>query len=1658
MNYGVHNNIALMNANRQLKISTGNKAKSSEKLSTGYRINRSADDAAGLAISEKMRQQIRGLDRGTLNGEEGVSWIQTGDGALNEVHALLHRMRELTIQSLNDTNTEADRAACQAEFDALQSEIDKITKTTQFNTQEIFDQHELPYYQCEGNAIWPQSKMHVISSNSCDLKIKYRDSLTDTASEVSFSVPIGEYTTQELIDEMEDAIHAAGLDELGIMFEFTEYGTCNLNLEGGEIIDEVTGGLSYLLYDMYTGGGFGALVGTTIFSDEYALLDIVTGQNDTMTFDIESFDGSGTNKISLTIPEGSYTRKQLVDILNTKLQGTDVTATEYGTGIKLAGKDSIVTGFKGNMFKIDDEDKGDVYHSVFYDNVSWGSVSMKAATFNGGYVKPTSDLSSEYATFEITSANNELTFTSNGDANPVTITIPERTYTVDEMVVKLDELFNQAGLELDAWDEVSNGYKRINITSKVLGATSEVGLDENSSAFETLFVKRIYNEQVEGPKSGKDNKDDSIAKVVGAKSFTTGTATPTLPLTITAGTDDTFKLTLEDALGNKTEKDITLDDGDYNTIGEIVDNITAQLVANGIDSLVKAEITSENTIQLTARDASGLTSVKVSKANSNLGFDNIFVQTTITYKEVTKTGSGTPPKITLDTVITDPMTFPDGGNTLTIKVNGQPKTITFTPNQSLTQAEILQQINDALKAAPSQTVQNSFSKLEKQGSETTRHFDTGIRNGTTSVSGGNYSNTGSSSVTQGNVGVYDKNIPAKITTSCTIPANVDTTNGNNKFEININGVEYKITLDEGIIPRSQFISKLQSAIDAKVKEHYGASYTSDGKCFGGATVELDSNNQLVITARLNNPNGSMGPGKNTSISCNVSDSNTLLKKLHTTEKAATCTSSLTLQDSIKITDDTNEFSFWFGDGDTTYDKVTVNLKSGDYNKKTFIEELNKKLSAYDVKAVLNNNGTFSLTTEDVGNDTGIRYDSNNGGTSVEAIFGKMVNESPAKGTTNCDIQEEITINADGSNGAFHVLVSDDTGTLQSVDVTLQPGTYDRAEFVEMLNDKLLGSGLSVELDSTGKRLTYTTDAVGKKAHFVVDYTDGGNSMPAIYGQSIVEQPGVVASVDPSTGKLILQGTGGVTSLGMTSTPNNSFLASVPITNRKEPTTTGGYASNINAYLDGASLTSPITITALNKKLNFTYVDGESGNILNRKDISITLDEKDYTYDELKTALENAINAQAGANEIKVTVDATGVRLEAEEPGSKHYFTGQSGGFYDRVMHRIETKTQNRDTKEDRKNLQTMEQAYTVGRKDVANNTTVIRSGINDTLTLDFTYNGAMESFTVVLPAGEYGGSGLVTTLQAKLDEQMQAKGYDAGMIEVGIGGVDSDTEGSHDNVALVFKLSNSATVELPGNGQYIIDGVRGNAAFSIFYQTEGEMEPAYITGSKDVSEGVTIKSGETELSFVVDDTTTYTLTLDEGDYTAEELIAHINAKMPSNAPVVAELHDNNVRLMYTTLGEHKVADVNGSAKNEIFFQENGAIGERNGVMIQLSSNTGDDLEIDRPILNTSYLGINSVAITRPKYANKALVRLDSAIARVSEVRSQFGATQNRLEHAILNNQNASENTQAAESRIRDTDMADEMVSQAKYNILQQVTQSLMAQEKVSAENVVRLLQ
>ena len=160
----INNNLMAMNTHRQLGVNQNAGAKSIEKLSSGFRINRAGDDAAGLAISEKMRGQIRGLNQASSNAQDGISMIQTVEGALNETQAILQRMRELSVQASTDTNVTADRAAIAEELKSLHSEVTRIAKNTEFNTKKLI-----------GSAPAAAVKIHIGANSGQNISVAFAD-------------------------------------------------------------------------------------------------------------------------------------------------------------------------------------------------------------------------------------------------------------------------------------------------------------------------------------------------------------------------------------------------------------------------------------------------------------------------------------------------------------------------------------------------------------------------------------------------------------------------------------------------------------------------------------------------------------------------------------------------------------------------------------------------------------------------------------------------------------------------------------------------------------------------------------------------------------------------------------------------------------------------------------------------------------------------------------------------------------------------------------------------------------------------------------------------------------------------------------------------------------------------------------------------------------------------------------------------------------------------------------------------------------------------------------------------------------------------------------------------------------------------------------------
>lgn len=1699
MGLSVINNILSMNADRMLGINKSKKAQSMEKLSSGYKVNRAADDAANLAISEKLRRLIRGLAQGTENAQDGISWVQIGDGALNEAQEMLQRMNELAVKSMNGTNSQADRAAMDDEFIQLKKELDRVSAATKFNEINIFSEHQERWYQTRGDKKWDFGQQHTIVAGDNSITFEYHLSNSQALQTATFSVPPGEYSTLELIDEIDTAIMKE-MDGYDTWFqvELADDGHVNVNLEGGTYIDSVTGGLSYLLYDMYRGGGTGALLGTTIFTTDTDTLDIVADRNDYMEFDIEDLKGN-IQPVKFKVPEGSYTRQQLIDKLNDILQQDEnvkkygLKAEAYNRSIKLGSDKAFVTRFKGNMFSIDGPD----YTSVFYDNVKEGTVEQFPAVFTGGkiLIADGNSIDSEHKLLFFDKTNNKLTLRPNETAASVTIEIPEGSYNLSGIMNKLQELLDEKfrddknqplfavgttpGQTVNVGSYWNGYYNRtqtqfygLTITTTTKGPASGVNIDKNSSAYDTLFRDRKY--VYYGPKadmSKYDTRSDVDASYTGSKNL--GNVSATSPLKLT-DQNNSFQISLK-GTDDKTSRTavIELAAGDYTSKEDILKAVNDQLKAKNLDDLIQAKLTSDNRLQIAEAaggDVNGAVSVSAVPGSditdeAKNGYRMLFVGATVQHLPRTENA--------IDGVCSFDTPGQAGSSQMTITVNGKPYSVNLGSDLN-DPAKMAQAITNQLKGE-TVTTDNGFSSRPVAGTTTTDSFTQSTTVGRDVVSFWSDTQTGSSGKQEGETG-GKPSTPAVLTVGPSLKDSMHLDDNNNKIRLTINDRTETLQLTEDGKQEDLTKEQLRDRLQEKINAVFGTGTK-------GATVELKGN-QLVLTSGLK--------GDDARLSCGTSDSS-FLRGLNTTKIPASCTSRNGMAGNIVITDGTNDILKlnYRGQGQANVSPIELDLRGGTYTPQTMKDEVNAQLQAQGldgkIKATCDASNCLVLTTADAGDGVLISFDTG-GSTAADPMFG-LTTKTPAYVNTTGPIRNSITIEPNKQKFKLKVdNTPDGVDNPVDVEVELAAKTYNtRQDFLNELNSKLAGKGVTASLVTYREpnypytyhynTLRFETTESGRGTSVNVSYDDPKNNpqsaMQAIYGTTTATYPAVEASFDANN-KLTLtakKADGTVdknATISVTSNTSAGLLADNQNTVDISPTRIDGYHSRIKAAIDGVSFkdydlddvdraAGTVEINAYNKELSFSVRRYYSNNSYSEYSYSLSLDEKTYTYAELAKALQDKLDAASspvrGAMEVTVDTDG-GVDIRAKNYGNGYRFMNASGGFYDKVLSAGATKTEKLNA-EDAPGTQKVNGAYTVGRKDVTGGAEIVY-GVSDTLSFDLKARDQNAHIEMTLDEGKYGGQELVKHIQEKLDEQLSAKGFRPGLVQVGIGGIQSGIAGSNDANALNFRISDQ--VQANEAGDYLIDGIGGNAAFEIFYQTEGKVIPAYVMGAKDVRGGVTIEEGKTDLSFEVDGNI-YEIELTPGEYTARGIVDEIKRALGPDVPLTASINpeDGRVKISYTELGHHDFGPVTGGARTEVFFNEDGGT-ENIYRHIQLSSQVSDRIPLKRSEFNTRMLRIDSLSIASQRFASKAIDRLSKAIDRVSVLRIDFGSMQNRLEHAMNNNRNKEENLQHADSVIRDTDMAQEISRLATFNMLEQVSASMLTQANKKGETVLKLLQ
>ncbi len=389
-------NIASIKGNNSLKRNQRKMNKSMERLASGFRINRASDDAAGLCISQKMKSQVSGLDQANRNTQDALSMLQVADNGLQEASSVIKRMREMTIQSLNDTLTDKDKEELNLEYVQLKEQLESIREVTEFNTIPTVEEHSSVYQKISGNKVIADD-ITVAQGLNDHLGIIVDGDLKE------INLDAGTYSRDGFIDMLDDKLWEV---DKNIIPSFDEENRLTISGEKYSTM-KLVGNATSFFYEYHIGNNAGVVFGK---SDLSGKLDIQSGKNNKFTFRISGEDYT-VNLPPTPTPYymgNGYNSDELVNIMQEQLdqQNAGVDVYMNGNNIALDPKDRVIDGFAGNMIKLDG------ITSVLYDNAEYGKIT-RTQGYSIGRVNITSAITIEEG------QNDTIRFYLDGDSSSV---------------------------------------------------------------------------------------------------------------------------------------------------------------------------------------------------------------------------------------------------------------------------------------------------------------------------------------------------------------------------------------------------------------------------------------------------------------------------------------------------------------------------------------------------------------------------------------------------------------------------------------------------------------------------------------------------------------------------------------------------------------------------------------------------------------------------------------------------------------------------------------------------------------------------------------------------------------------------------------------------------------------------------------------------------------------------------------------------------------------------------------------------------------------------------------------------------------------------------------------------------------------------------------
>lgn len=1688
-------------------------AQATHRLSSGYRVNSAADDAAGLAISEKLRAIDRGLRQGLRNINDGISYIDTVDGAAQELNSMLHRMKEIAVEAANGNYDDIDRSALDLEYQQLIDEIGQISDSAEFNGIPLFERHYPEYEKDEGMVV--HNKPITIDGTNDTLVLGY--TMNGDQKEYTVHIPRGVYSVEELADVIDTDLFE---NRNGLIIGVNDGNQLTMQCEGGKL-DYISGNASSLFYDTVIGSSDGYLLGVTTFSNDYnAQLEIITGKNDVIAFRLGNEDDT---LYSITLDPGKYVRPALVQEINEKLEAAglpckvEAVMQDNADGKKIIGlkSEKTMTGLSGNFMMIDG---GSIpIHSPIYDICCYSTLVNSEATLTG--------TKSVLAGLEIERGRNDYFvldagwYTGDGVSKTEKLRIELldagenlKTYTSGgQLLDRINEQLEAHGCPIKA--ELTSGGA-LKFTTLQYGKKCKIKLD-SSDVPSGYMVYDLFDKATLSTLSPWKTTSSYTAACFNAKK-------PLGNSIIIPATHNQLSFTVGiEASGAVTSRTLDFDipAGTY-TQAQLNTKLNDLLASSYPDLSDKLYFNVGSTLTLSANGLKGsdITSIKAnsSSAYSRLiygpvYYDNIDAShSSGTEKDLVSYGSGVPgtsrPNVTSTagktqtavtyTSVSNPSESQQSGNylnyytvtetktkgkTIFTGIEGEvtgPDSYTHTP-AVMTVPNALTQFTSAGTSLRETAL--TFDLSDSDGNFTT--YSVTVPKGSTAAQAVNKLNEALSGVAtvaaDGNNLVFtsvakgenvmfdkvsgtlkcrtDKNSlasqsgavvdaennkvykPGKLTLSAAgshIPLIVGT--DNDRFKFTAGGHSYDISLTHGTY---NSLSELADELNAEISAQDGGS---------PATTVAVNGSTLVITGPLK------GSG---SITVDASSTCKLHQKKNVNDVASSpyydpATGNAEIPASIRAegfdshfpltvdsTNNTITMDYTSPDpanpGSSITEKLTITLPDGTYN------------SGADLTAAINSaiaadpslNGKIKAEYSSSGSDKGLTFRTVKGGNgysltnlSGTAKLDQYKTTNSSSGGTAVPDENKIKYPAYIQNTQFNTLFTgegveiNDLNNFVSLKVngtdykfTIPEGEYSgssgQSALVAALNNGLSGAGVTVSI--SGNTLRITTDAVGTSASVSLN---ADNTAP--YFKRAQSCP-----------------------------------ASQQINRASRP-----------CQLIGRTTISTIDIEDYFNEMKFTYTEKGSS-----VEVNVSVPLGTYTANQLAAAIQASIDSALPADSLVVGVSGGKLTITGADISDTRGISNFSGRLFDRVF---QDPTYTNITRHTEKVGTTTGSAvsYIVGRNTLqpesaeeleSGKNVMIFSGLNDNVVFDLTYKGEKYKVEFQIPAGGYMPQELADAVQtagrsalaAMTDVNGDPLPADHFHATIGLGGLGIADTGQtaispSDKLVLSYVLPDDGTIKV---SDAIIDGVRGNSAYRIFYDATQSPHPSRVIGKADLSNGISIRTGVNDTLSMDLDGSNITVTIPPGSYTCDGLSETLNRKYEGLGSIIRTYNNNGHLMFYTTEnGAYYIGKITGDAADDLFYGADKR-DDDDEIGIHTGRRTDSYIWYSKTRADDHLMRINTTGVTTVDRALKAIDRIDYANNYLLQWRALSGAIHNRSEYTYERNQNYVENLEAAESGIRDADIPGELAKAAKEKLIMQAQSYILASQKENQQSILDIM-